>query len=225
MKKKERERERERENNDGAIEIFRIRLIQRENEREERRVRHRDELSLLTISHFLPIIIISRSMPLLFFIAILIFPLFSPSLPISLSQPHFVYLKHMHAFLSVISLYLHLSSFFPTLPFFFPYFPITVHPSLVPSFIPAFVPSFVPSVVPSFFPSFLPSFPRSFFPYLIHSSTHPSIPFLPFLFSTIFSSSYQCMEATPSLACANKCVFCWRHHKNPVGTEWRYGNL
>ena len=28
-------------------------------------------------------------------------------------------------------------------------------------------------------------------------------------------TSYQCMEATPSLACANKCVFCWRHHKNP----------
>jgi tRNA wybutosine-synthesizing protein 1 len=35
-------------------------------------------------------------------------------------------------------------------------------------------------------------------------------------------SSAQCMEATPSLACANKCVFCWRHHKNPVGTEWRW---
>lgn len=35
-------------------------------------------------------------------------------------------------------------------------------------------------------------------------------------------TSYQCMEATPSLACANKCVFCWRHHKNPVGTEWRW---
>lgn len=34
--------------------------------------------------------------------------------------------------------------------------------------------------------------------------------------------SYQCMEATPSLACANKCVFCWRHHKNPVGREWRW---
>ncbi|KAF8819793.1 radical SAM domain-containing protein [Cardiosporidium cionae] len=34
--------------------------------------------------------------------------------------------------------------------------------------------------------------------------------------------SYQCMEATPSLACANKCVFCWRHHKNPVGTEWKW---
>jgi tRNA wybutosine-synthesizing protein 1 len=35
-------------------------------------------------------------------------------------------------------------------------------------------------------------------------------------------TSYNCMEATPSLACANKCVFCWRHHKNPVGTEWRW---
>ena len=30
------------------------------------------------------------------------------------------------------------------------------------------------------------------------------------------------MEATPSLACANKCVFCWRHHSNPVGTEWKW---
>ena len=27
---------------------------------------------------------------------------------------------------------------------------------------------------------------------------------------------------TPSMACANKCVFCWRHHKNPVGKEWRW---
>lgn len=35
-------------------------------------------------------------------------------------------------------------------------------------------------------------------------------------------TSYQCMEMTPSLACANKCVFCWRHHKNPVGTEWKW---
>lgn len=34
--------------------------------------------------------------------------------------------------------------------------------------------------------------------------------------------SYQCMEATPSLACANKCTFCWRHHKNPVGKEWKW---
>jgi len=35
-------------------------------------------------------------------------------------------------------------------------------------------------------------------------------------------ASYQCMEATPSLACANKCVFCWRHHDNPVGTSFRW---
>ena len=34
--------------------------------------------------------------------------------------------------------------------------------------------------------------------------------------------SYRCMEMTPSLACANKCVFCWRHHSNPVGTEWKW---
>uniref|UniRef100_A0A8C9DG73 tRNA 4-demethylwyosine synthase (AdoMet-dependent) n=1 Tax=Prolemur simus TaxID=1328070 RepID=A0A8C9DG73_PROSS len=33
---------------------------------------------------------------------------------------------------------------------------------------------------------------------------------------------HRCMETTPSLACANKCVFCWRHHTNPVGTEWRW---
>ncbi|EGD80434.1 TYW1B protein [Salpingoeca rosetta] len=31
--------------------------------------------------------------------------------------------------------------------------------------------------------------------------------------------SHRCMETTPSLACANKCVFCWRYHTNPVGTE------
>ena len=34
--------------------------------------------------------------------------------------------------------------------------------------------------------------------------------------------SHRCMEATPSLACANKCTFCWRHHSNPVGTEWKW---
>lgn len=34
--------------------------------------------------------------------------------------------------------------------------------------------------------------------------------------------SHRCMETTPSLACANKCVFCWRHHSNPVGTDWRW---
>ncbi|CAM9338445.1 unnamed protein product [Chrysoparadoxa australica] len=35
-------------------------------------------------------------------------------------------------------------------------------------------------------------------------------------------TSYRCMEATPSLACASKCTFCWRHHKNPVGRDWRW---
>ncbi|CAG0921943.1 unnamed protein product [Notodromas monacha] len=34
--------------------------------------------------------------------------------------------------------------------------------------------------------------------------------------------SHRCMETTPSLACANKCVFCWRHQTNPVGTEWKW---
>ena len=34
--------------------------------------------------------------------------------------------------------------------------------------------------------------------------------------------SHRCMETTPSLACANKCVFCWRHHTNPVGTKWKW---
>uniref|UniRef100_A0A0G4GG36 Radical SAM core domain-containing protein n=1 Tax=Chromera velia CCMP2878 TaxID=1169474 RepID=A0A0G4GG36_9ALVE len=29
--------------------------------------------------------------------------------------------------------------------------------------------------------------------------------------------SHRCMEATTSLACANRCVFCWRHHMHPVG--------
>ncbi|UYV84727.1 TYW1 [Cordylochernes scorpioides] len=34
--------------------------------------------------------------------------------------------------------------------------------------------------------------------------------------------SHRCMETTPSLACANKCIFCWRHQTNPVGTEWKW---
>ncbi|KAJ2961781.1 hypothetical protein NQZ79_g3031 [Umbelopsis isabellina] len=34
--------------------------------------------------------------------------------------------------------------------------------------------------------------------------------------------SHLCSESTPSLACANKCVFCWRHHTNPVGKTWRW---
>ncbi len=35
-------------------------------------------------------------------------------------------------------------------------------------------------------------------------------------------SSHQCMEMTPSLACANKCVFCWRNYSNPVTKKWKY---
>lgn len=35
-------------------------------------------------------------------------------------------------------------------------------------------------------------------------------------------ASHLCMEATPSLSCSNKCVFCWRHGTNPVGTTWRW---
>ncbi|MCJ1472404.1 hypothetical protein MMC13_001052 [Lambiella insularis] len=35
-------------------------------------------------------------------------------------------------------------------------------------------------------------------------------------------ASHNCMETTPSLSCSNKCVFCWRHGTNPVGTTWRW---
>ncbi|KAL2160426.1 hypothetical protein VTH06DRAFT_1599 [Thermothelomyces fergusii] len=41
-------------------------------------------------------------------------------------------------------------------------------------------------------------------------------------FSFYGIKSHQCMEATPSLSCSNKCVFCWRHGTNPVGTTWRW---
>ena len=34
--------------------------------------------------------------------------------------------------------------------------------------------------------------------------------------------SHRCMETIPSLAGVNKCVFCWRHRSNLVGTEWRW---
>ncbi|ODQ82851.1 hypothetical protein BABINDRAFT_30660 [Babjeviella inositovora NRRL Y-12698] len=35
--------------------------------------------------------------------------------------------------------------------------------------------------------------------------------------------SHLCMETTPSLACSNKCVFCWRHGTNPVARDkWRW---
>ncbi|KAF2162412.1 hypothetical protein M409DRAFT_27037 [Zasmidium cellare ATCC 36951] len=41
-------------------------------------------------------------------------------------------------------------------------------------------------------------------------------------FSFYGIASHLCMEATPSLSCSNKCVFCWRHGTNPVGTTWRW---
>ncbi|KAI9842199.1 MAG: hypothetical protein M1837_007412 [Sclerophora amabilis] len=41
-------------------------------------------------------------------------------------------------------------------------------------------------------------------------------------FSFYGIKSHLCMEATPSLSCSNKCVFCWRHGTNPVGTTWRW---
>jgi len=41
-------------------------------------------------------------------------------------------------------------------------------------------------------------------------------------FSFYGINSHQCMETTPSLSCSNKCVFCWRHGTNPVGTTWRW---
>jgi hypothetical protein len=47
---------------------------------------------------------------------------------------------------------------------------------------------------------------------LLRAASHP--PSLPLSISRT--------QATPSLACANKCVFCWRHHDNPVGTSFRW---
>ncbi|QDS73157.1 hypothetical protein FKW77_002055 [Venturia effusa] len=41
-------------------------------------------------------------------------------------------------------------------------------------------------------------------------------------FSFYGIASHLCMETTPSLSCSNKCVFCWRHGTNPVGTTWRW---
>lgn len=39
---------------------------------------------------------------------------------------------------------------------------------------------------------------------------------------TCLNDGSSCMEMTPSLACANKCVFCWRHGTNPVAKEWNW---
>lgn len=41
-------------------------------------------------------------------------------------------------------------------------------------------------------------------------------------FSFYGIKSHLCMETTPALSCSNKCVFCWRHGTNPVGTTWRW---
>lgn len=35
-------------------------------------------------------------------------------------------------------------------------------------------------------------------------------------------NSHQCMEHTPNVSCANKCVFCWRNHINPVALDWKF---
>merc|ERR1712039_860320 len=34
--------------------------------------------------------------------------------------------------------------------------------------------------------------------------------------------SHQCMEHTPNVSCANKCIFCWRNHINPVALKWKF---
>ena len=35
-------------------------------------------------------------------------------------------------------------------------------------------------------------------------------------------SSHQCMEATPAVACANRCTFCWRSGSHPVAMTWKF---
>jgi len=34
--------------------------------------------------------------------------------------------------------------------------------------------------------------------------------------------SNQCMQMTTSISCANRCTFCWRGYKAPVGKEWEW---
>lgn len=34
--------------------------------------------------------------------------------------------------------------------------------------------------------------------------------------------SHQCMQMTTSISCANRCTFCWRGYKAPVGKEWKW---
>lgn len=35
-------------------------------------------------------------------------------------------------------------------------------------------------------------------------------------------ASHRCIEATPNLACANNCVFCWRLNTNPTAKAWHW---
>ena len=159
----------------------------------EGRVRHRDELSFLTTSYHFTIDAITFLYCHSYFPAIshLRFQslYLSPTLSISKICTHFCPLS-LYTFTYPPSFLPFLSSF---LTFLLPSF-----------FLRSFFRSFFPCSLPSFLVSFLPSFLLYLLTYLLHPLIYPS---LPFLFSTIFSSSYQCMEATPSLACANKCVF------------------
>ena len=34
--------------------------------------------------------------------------------------------------------------------------------------------------------------------------------------------SNQCLQMTTSISCANRCTFCWRGYKAPVGKEWKW---
>ena len=34
--------------------------------------------------------------------------------------------------------------------------------------------------------------------------------------------SNQCMQMSTSISCANRCTFCWRGYKAPVGKEWEW---
>ena len=35
--------------------------------------------------------------------------------------------------------------------------------------------------------------------------------------------SNQCIQMSPSLSCANRCVFCWRSYKAPISKNWKWG--
>lgn len=35
--------------------------------------------------------------------------------------------------------------------------------------------------------------------------------------------SHQCLQMSPSISCANRCIFCWRDYKSPVSKDWKWG--